>query len=295
MRLDEQFLFPKLGKRFDQWVEKSAPGSAEIAKRHFKEFWPKAEIFLIPRILGDLKEIISSTINGEQYSIALPFQHCFFESSEFSSIYASVGYPMLGNSTKLNGCRKVRIEVEGILVSEIAPEHYQVTAFFKDPKIYPAMPPDTIPVEWLMWSGEVGDSVKYTNNADHFFAKTLMVSISKFCALIHESNLGFEKCYKNYNSGNHCSEVKNISRIIRIRPKNSTEYIAPIVAREIDWSHRWWVRGHWRKIKGEIALGKDRSGEYTVKNFTWVTEHLKGPEEMQVVNKIRIIQGEKTS
>jgi hypothetical protein len=46
------------------------------------------------------------------------------------------------------------------------------------------------------------------------------------------------------------------------------------------------VRGHWRKVNG---IGKDRSGEYCVKEFTWVTEHDKGPDGKPLIRKTRIV------
>jgi len=54
----------------------------------------------------------------------------------------------------------------------------------------------------------------------------------------------------------------------------------------INWSHQWSVRGHWRRTKG---LGKDRAGDYTVANFTWVKSHVKGDGDE--INKTRIVKG----
>ncbi len=57
--------------------------------------------------------------------------------------------------------------------------------------------------------------------------------------------------------------------------------------REIDWSHRWEVMGHWRKVGG---IGKDPTGLYGIKGFTWVTPHERGPENKPVVKKVRVIE-----
>lgn len=56
--------------------------------------------------------------------------------------------------------------------------------------------------------------------------------------------------------------------------------------RNIDWSHRWEVRGHWRKC---ATIGKDREGKYGVKGFTWVSSHERGPEDAPLIKKTRII------
>lgn len=78
-----------------------------------------------------------------------------------------------------------------------------------------------------------------------------------------------------------------VNKIIHIRPKKfkeKTEYMG----QEIDWSHRWRVRGHWRKVS---TVGKNREGEYGIQGFTWVVEHIKGPEELPIIEKTRILHG----
>lgn len=52
----------------------------------------------------------------------------------------------------------------------------------------------------------------------------------------------------------------------------------------VDWSHRWEVRGHWRKIRG---VGKDRDNKPIVNGFTWVVPHIKGDESLPLIKKIR--------
>lgn len=76
----------------------------------------------------------------------------------------------------------------------------------------------------------------------------------------------------------HCVQSKRNDLIRRVE-EHST----------IDWSHRWEVRGHWRKISG--VLGKDRRGHYTVQGFTWVVPHEKGPENKPLVKKVRVFDG----
>lgn len=59
---------------------------------------------------------------------------------------------------------------------------------------------------------------------------------------------------------------------------------------KIDWSHRFWVRGHYRKIEG---VGKNRDGEYCLTGKTWVREHEKG--EGELIDKVRIIKNDSTA
>lgn len=78
-----------------------------------------------------------------------------------------------------------------------------------------------------------------------------------------------------------------IRRIIHVAPKSELQRFS-IGHRNIDWTHRFLVRGHWRKIDGH-ALGKDRAGNYAVVGHTWVTEHERGPEDKPLVVKTRAV------
>lgn len=67
----------------------------------------------------------------------------------------------------------------------------------------------------------------------------------------------------------------------------STEYAKTAgLPAEIDWSHKWRVRGHWRRVDG---VGKDRTGSYCVKGATWVAPHVKGKSAL--VEKTRLVRG----
>lgn len=80
--------------------------------------------------------------------------------------------------------------------------------------------------------------------------------------------------------------LHKIKRVVHIFPKTKKAKVEAEEKYDIEWSHRWAVRGHWREIKG---IGKDRSGEYTVKGFTWVIDHVKGPDDLPYVQKTRVI------
>jgi len=105
--------------------------------------------------------------------------------------------------------------------------------------------------------------------------------------LLRRSSLGTERINLRIKSKiNGVSEFKKINRIIRICPKGALQP-KPLFSSSIDWSHRWEVRGHWRKFEG---MGKDRLGHSrTVNGFTWVIPHVKGPEDKILVPKIRVV------
>lgn len=82
-------------------------------------------------------------------------------------------------------------------------------------------------------------------------------------------------------------KIHRIRKVIHVRHAKHIETSDP-VTRHIDWTHKWLVRGHWRKLTS-ASLGKDREGNYNVKGYTWVSEHEKGPEDALVVKKVRVV------
>lgn len=86
----------------------------------------------------------------------------------------------------------------------------------------------------------------------------------------------------------HKRKPLEIRRIVRILPKHVRKAeVTPLTDHGIiDWSHRWEVRGHWRKVHG---LGKDRAGDYVVTGWTWVRDFVKGPEDKPLIKKTRVV------
>lgn len=91
-------------------------------------------------------------------------------------------------------------------------------------------------------------------------------------------HVGFSKL-KNKTTG-HKTEV---NKIIYVVPKKEKQNYRGPNNQKIDWSHKWEVRGHWRKT---TTIGKDREGNYVINGFTWVKQHEKGKGEL--VKKTRI-------
>lgn len=75
-----------------------------------------------------------------------------------------------------------------------------------------------------------------------------------------------------------------IKKVIYIRPSSNSE--SSVGNALVNWSHAFWVMGHWRDISG---IGKDRNGEYGVIGKTWVIPHVKNAELGDPVSKIRIL------
>jgi hypothetical protein len=56
---------------------------------------------------------------------------------------------------------------------------------------------------------------------------------------------------------------------------------------EVEWSHQWMVRGHYRDIDG---IGKSPRGVYDQRGRTWVREHVKGPDDKILIEKHRMVK-----
>jgi len=127
----------------------------------------------------------------------------------------------------------------------------------------------------LGMKGLVRKSLEYLNRKDFSCGKT---TISQTIGVRSFKKSGKEK------------PIKSIKDVVIISPtKNRIERL-PHSPSSIDWSHRWEVRGHWRKTNG---IGKDRSGAYVISGYTWVSSHVRGPEDAVLIKKKRVIQEER--
>jgi hypothetical protein len=59
--------------------------------------------------------------------------------------------------------------------------------------------------------------------------------------------------------------------------------------RNVEWSHSWVVRGHWRYLSNGSALGKDRKGIRNQVGRTWVTPFDK-QKHLEKVSKTRVLK-----
>jgi hypothetical protein len=106
--------------------------------------------------------------------------------------------------------------------------------------------------------------------------------------LIKTGAIAKEKIYKKY-----VFKIKDkkqeiiVKDLIHIYSKKEQTPKSIITGKIIEWSHRWEVRGHWRKTKS--GIGKDRENKNIFNGFTWVVPHEKGAQDLPVTKKIRII------
>lgn len=116
--------------------------------------------------------------------------------------------------------------------------------------------------------------------------QTLKPVINYYLNKIGKERLGSESVRISIKLGaGKAKRIHRIRQIIHVAPKTVIQNAAASF-RAIDWSHRFNVRGHWRKYDG---LGKDRTGEYCIDGYTWVVSHEKGPEHLPLIKKTRFV------
>jgi len=101
---------------------------------------------------------------------------------------------------------------------------------------------------------------------------------------------GLEKVRERIKIGSGKSKkVITIRKVIHIRPKLKRDRGEAIEStRTIDYSHVFIRRGHWRDLPG--GLGKNRAGDYCVKDKTWVNQSRPiGPKDKPLINKVRVV------
>lgn len=128
------------------------------------------------------------------------------------------------------------------------------------------------------------DEVVLVKDDDHHFK----VVVQSYLDRLAKEKEGVQTVREKLKVGSgHAKRFHTIRRLIYVTPKKQTESLTRSVGKPIDWSQRWMVRGHWRKVP---TIGKDREGQYCVEGFTWVTEFTKGPEHLPLIPKVRLVK-----
>lgn len=81
-------------------------------------------------------------------------------------------------------------------------------------------------------------------------------------------------------------QLIKIKNIVYVIPSSERAAFNKKHGTAVDWTHRWEVRGHWRKVE---RIGKDPEGNYCIPGMTWVRPSVKGPEKAPLVHKTRHI------
>lgn len=196
--------------------------------------------------------------------VDLPFKKCVFEVQEGMFFYYT---PQQQNAAKMFGSQLRHVRT--FLVEETSPLKYNVylCAESKDGN-------------WLSFHNYWSE----TDNGDEF--RTILSLIQSVLNSFRGQSFAREIVKESMKiKVNGKKKQININTITHVYPD---KLITPkgLHGKILEWSHRWEVRGHWRKIKGK---GKDRTGSYTQEGFTWVLNHEKGPLDKELVQKTRVV------
>jgi hypothetical protein len=214
--------------------------------------------------------------------IVPPFELTWFE--VYNSSNGGKTIPMMFFDTVMGSGKKVPLASVGMLVHQTGPGLYDIFSL-------EAGQGERNP-ENIGWNISIMRNVQssYDPRADLL----CQISLRGWLRAIELGAMGMENTDETVflprGEGNK-GKVKphHIRQIVRIVPKKMKARIAPVTPKgQIDWSHRWEVRGHWRKVDG---IGKDPEGMYIVEGWTWVNDFVKGPEELPIVKKLRLVSG----
>jgi hypothetical protein len=227
------------------------------------ETFEKAQIIVLN---GFSNRMVVDTLDVKQ-ELDLPFECCAFEAiSDEGIVLAAEDYK---DSEDIVG--KLRsIEIRSLVVRETAPREYSA-------------------IGMLRTTSANGTQFDHIRSWDRLGSeqKAVFAFLRRFLEEMAHGEVGYEKVREKVKIGRgNEKRHMTIRQVVRVMSRKEKESAKPAFSREIEWSHRFRVRGHWRKI---VGLGKDREGRYSVSNFTWVSDFVKGPEDKPLIEKVRVV------
>jgi hypothetical protein len=224
---------------------------------HLEEDFSKNRVFCFESF--SLDSDLKVEIEDANQKIDLPFECCSFENIDGSPLFTHFH----NNGEEL--------ECLVLMIREYSPKKYRALS-----------------LERRIYQGEICRSlIAWVQNEDKEDAPNgLNSTLHKILNALNKSKLGVQSVSDRIKIGKN-KEIHKIKTVVRVVPKKNFD--PSIYSSKIDWSHRWEVMGHWRKIDG---IGKDREGNYNTRGFTWIIPHVRGPEDKKIVKKIRVIPKE---
>ena len=227
---------------------------------------------------------------AEKTKLSLPFTLTCIETQ-----YVNPGikcHLMIDEDNDINGQHRHRNVVYGIIVLN-QPEGYTFISLkmehnLEKDEIVPSLIFSLLDHRLLHDIGKYGFYYVYQLNFINYFLRNL--SSFKIC---HQKIRDKIKI-KDIDGNKH---FHKISEIVHICP---TSLPAPESNSwgSIDWTHRWWVRAHWRGLfqKDGISIDYNRIGEgideEPIRGYTWVSEHTRGGEDKPLLEKVRHVTPE---
>lgn len=245
----------------------------------------EARIFVVAPFQKNkaVDENVVSLLEGDM-PISLPFKTCWFEMAR----EGGGEQPMLFYSPPNS---EMSFASLGAMLNEVSPGVYD--AIVIEAVTANKAPEDPVKMTITVWRGVGADW--YIEGDKNFGEDHPFKTIQMWLGLVNGGLIAIEETDEVIlvPRADRPSKKKphRISHIVRVMPRKVAKAsVLPITqGGRIDWTHRWEVRGHWRRIEG--GIGKDREGIYSVGGFTWVKEHARGPEDKLLIKKTRLIKG----
>lgn len=89
---------------------------------------------------------------------------------------------------------------------------------------------------------------------------------------------------RTYRLGAKKKRIDYINKVVVLKAPTRQQTVFA-VKKKMEFSHRFEVRGHWRKVR---RLGRDQNGN-VIEGRTWVRPCVKGPETKPLIKKIRTL------
>jgi len=256
------------------------------------ELLPSARVFVVHNdVLAKAKAAVNEVFQGAQAEMVadpdevipgcldLPFKTVFIEGLGTSELS---GMTMDGGNALL-----VR---QGCLIHELGPQEYVVYSIARVLLRTGVVERQLVEVQRLSGNDLSGFDLQMNLRMDDGKTAFHLTLVHLFRLMrAGEAQYGAQPFAARFKFKDATGEKQNvkINQIVHVRLKDKYRASSADGGTDaVNWSHRWEVRGHWRRVAG---IGKDRDGNYLVKGFTWVSACTKGPEEKAVVKKLRLV------
>jgi hypothetical protein len=189
----------------------------------------------------------------------LPFKTCFFEYLDDS--------PITSWEVEERG-KTVEFKIDGLLVMEYQPRKYRYLLLMR------VSTENRYAIHDVSFNSAVNSHFLgiVKGMLERFYTERVGTVVSRNSVKIRKSSVKLRH---------------RIGQVIYISPQNRQDEAKVSLGKEVEWSHRWRVRGHWRHLPDRI--GRDREG-MPIKDYTWVQDHVKGPENQPIIEKVRVVK-----
>lgn len=250
-----------------------------------------AKIFILP---SDKAAFLAASTDRcepfDQYTLSLPFSSCL--------LMRDCSKPLIC----MTNTDDMVYSIHSLLIHEKNHANYDIT-------VLALVEIKSNSIESINAS-DAGIKVELTNNRegyDYYFTLVhhedvkretsgkLFARLGSLLSEIHDKNMyvgsggQLNLSYKDpVTNEKYNHKIKDII-FIRNKPVLTDNTSQNNLPHNIEWSYRFAVMGHWRRLPDSTKIGKDRSGDYIVPGATWVVDHIRGDENLPLIDKTRVV------